>query len=143
MTSLSSLKVRPAQASDEEAVVVLWRACGLVVGHNDPRDDFAFARRGPNSDVLMAEDDGRVRATVMVGHDGHRGWLYYVAVELDFRGEGAGRAIVGAGEDWLRARGIRKVQLLVRETNPEAVSFYERIGFEISPRTVLAKWLSP
>jgi ribosomal protein S18 acetylase RimI-like enzyme len=78
---------------------------------------------------------------VMVGHDGHRGWLYYVASDPQSRGAGFGRQIVEAGENWLRQRGVAKVQLLVRETNTQVVAFYEHLGFEVAPRTVLAKWL--
>jgi ribosomal protein S18 acetylase RimI-like enzyme len=78
---------------------------------------------------------------VMVGHDGHRGWLYYVAASPASRGEGVGRIVVQAAENWLRQRGVVKVQLLVRETNTKVVSFYEHLGFEVAPRVVMSRWL--
>jgi hypothetical protein len=77
----------------------------------------------------------------MVGHDGHRGWVYYVAVDPDWRGQGLGRAIMNAAEDWLRAAGIAKLQLLVRRENAKASAFYETIGYDEAPVTVFAKWL--
>jgi ribosomal protein S18 acetylase RimI-like enzyme len=135
------LKIRTATADDEPVVVGLWRVCGLVTSYNDPAADFAFARAGVCSDVLVGEDDGIIRATVMVGHDGHRGWLYYVASDPLARREGFGRQIVEAGERWLSRQGVAKVQLLVRETNTQVVAFYEHLGFEVAPRVVLAKWL--
>ena len=135
------LKVRAATSQDESAIVELWRACGLVASYNDPAADFAFAKAGACSEVLVGEDDGVIRASVMVGHDGHRGWLYYVASDPHSRGCGFGRQIVEAGENWLRQRGVAKVQLLVRETNTSVVAFYEHLGFEVTPRVVLAKWL--
>ncbi len=136
------LSVRPADTDDETAIVALWRACDLVAPHNDPVSDFRFAKRGANSDVLVAVDEnGGIAGSVMVGHDGHRGWLYYVAARPTSRGAGVGRIVVKAGEDWLRARGVVKVQLLVRETNTEVAGFYEHIGFEVSPRVVMSKWL--
>lgn len=138
----SSLTIRSASPADEREVVALWRACDLVAAYNDPAADFAFARAGACSDVLVGEDAGGIRGTVMVGHDGHRGWLYYVAADPRSRGAGAGRQMVEAGEAWLRRRGVAKVQLLVRETNTKVVSFYEHLGFEIAPRTVLTKWLA-
>ena len=49
--------------------------------------------------------------------------------------------MVEAAEDWLRARGVVKAQLMVRETNTKVVSFYEKLGFEETPRVVMAKWL--
>lgn len=120
----------------------LWRACSLVTSYNDPGDDFRFAVSGACSAVLVGETpDQEIAATVMVGHDGHRGWLYYVAVSPRYRAQRCGRQIVDAGEAWLRARNVPKVQLIVRETNPRAVSFYHRLGYDVAPRTLMAKWL--
>lgn len=136
------LTVRQAAAADEQAVVALWRVCDLVASYNDPAADFAFARVGACSDVLVGEDEaGRIKASVMVGHDGHRGWLYYVASDPDSRGAGFGRQMVTAAEDWLRERGVVKAMLLVRETNTDVVSFYEHLGFKVSPRVTMGKWL--
>src|ERR1700727_919367 len=84
---------------------------------------------------------GEVAGSVMVGHDGHRGWLYYVAARPSSRSKGVGRRMVQAAENWLRQRGIVKAQLLVRETNTKMVSFYEQLGFEVAPRVVMSKWL--
>jgi ribosomal protein S18 acetylase RimI-like enzyme len=138
------LAVRSAASEDEMAVVALWRACGLVVSYNDPVSDFRFAKAGSCSDVLIGVDDeNRIRAAVMVGHDGHRGWLYYLASHPDTRGVGFGREIAHAAEQWLRARGVVKAQLLVRETNVGVVSFYERLGYEVAPRVFMSKWLTP
>jgi ribosomal protein S18 acetylase RimI-like enzyme len=124
------LTVKSAAAEDEQAVVALWRACDLVASYNDPVADFRFAKAGPCSGVLVAVDDaGEVAGSVMVGHDGHRGWLYYVAARPSSRSKGVGRRMVQAAENWLRQRGIVKAQLLVRETNTKVVSFYEHLGF--------------
>jgi ribosomal protein S18 acetylase RimI-like enzyme len=137
-----SLTVKSALAEDEPAVVALWHACGLVAPTNDPVADFRFAKAGPSSDVLVAVDaSGEIAGSVMVGHDGHRGWLYYVAASPASRGEGVGRQIVQAAEDWLRQQGVWKAQLLVRDTNTKVVSFYEHLGFEVSPRVVMSKVL--
>jgi ribosomal protein S18 acetylase RimI-like enzyme len=136
------LTVRSANANDEPSVVALWHACGLVAAYNDPVADFRFAKAGPASDVLVAVDDsGEVVGSVLVGHDGHRGWLYYVAASPTAGSQGIGSRIVAAAEAWLRAHGVVKVQLLVRETNTKVVGFYEHLGFEVAPRVVMAKWL--
>lgn len=137
-----TLTIRSATAADEAAVIDLWTRSGLVVSHNDPGTDFRFARGGPSSDVLVAVDaDRRILGSVMVGHDGHRGWLYYVAVDPASRRRGLGRSLVAAAEHWLRARGIAKVQLMVRETNHEVAAFYARIGYDPMPRINMQKWL--
>jgi ribosomal protein S18 acetylase RimI-like enzyme len=123
-------------------VIALWRSCGLLVEHNDPAADFRFARGRESSDVLLGiGPEGRVIASAMVGHDGHRGWLYYVAVDPARRGQGLGRQIVEAAETWLSERSVRKVQLLVRETNTDVIGFYAQIGFETAPVTIMQKWL--
>jgi ribosomal protein S18 acetylase RimI-like enzyme len=138
------MKIRPAGEADEAATIALWRACGLVVSHNDPAADFRFARGKSNSDVLLGADaDGLIVASVMVGHDGHRGWLYYVAVSPAQRDQGLGAQILRAGEEWLEARGVPKVQLLVRETNSAVAAFYAKSGFETAPRILMQKWLKP
>jgi hypothetical protein len=78
---------------------------------------------------------------VLVGHDGHRGWVYYVSVDPDHRNKGYGRAIMQAAEDWLRARGILKLQLMVRGDNAKVNAFYQSIGYYDQQRTTFAKWL--
>lgn len=137
-----TLKIEPACAADEGAVVALWQACGLTVPYNDPAADFRFARGGASSEVMVARNEGgRVCASAMVGHDGHRGWMYYVAVDPALQRQGVGAEIVSAAEAWLKARDVPKVQLLVRETNTAVVAFYEKLGFEVAPRVVLSKWI--
>ncbi|PWN24695.1 N-acetyltransferase GCN5 [Jaminaea rosea] len=131
--------IREAKEDDEATVVQLWQLCGLAVSYNDPVQDFHQALRGPSSTILVA-DEGATGA-IMVGHDGHRGWLYYVAAHPDERGKGLGRQLVEAAQAWLRERGVAKCQLLIRENNVGVAAFYESLGYEVTPRTVMAKWL--
>src|SRR6476659_7616516 len=95
-----------------------WLLCGSVTGGraawNDPAGDIALARKETNATVLLGRNDGALVASVLVGHDGHRGWVYYVTVDPDHRFKGYGRVIMTAAENWLRARGIAKLQLMVR-----------------------------
>jgi hypothetical protein len=77
----------------------------------------------------------------MAGHDGHRGWLYYVAVPPGRRGTGLGRRIVDHAEAWLKSLGVRKVNLMIRESNLGARGFYARLGYDVEPRCVMARWL--
>jgi ribosomal protein S18 acetylase RimI-like enzyme len=137
-----SFSIRPATENDETEVIGLWRDCGLVTSYNDPSTDFRLARGKTNSDILIAADPARrLIGSIMVGHDGHRGWLYYVAVDPACRGQGVGRSLVHAAERWLTERGIAKVQLMVRETNMQVVEFYKRIGYDPMPRINMQKWL--
>lgn len=131
-----------AEVSDDDVaqVVALWESCGLTRPWNDPYVDIAEARNNPTSAVLVARDAGSVVASVMACYDGHRGWLYYVAVDPGRQGDGLGRAAVAAGETWLRAAGARKVQLMVRSTNERVLGFYERLGYADQSTTVMGRW---
>ena len=136
------MTIQPIGDDDVDAVVALWRACDLIVPWNDPQQDIARARQHPNATVLVDIIDGAVAASAMVGYDGHRGWLYYVAVDPARRGRGLGRGIVAAAEAWLRHRDVPKAQLLVREGNSQVEGFYERIGYANAPFVFLQKWLA-
>ncbi|MGF6306563.1 ribosomal protein S18 acetylase RimI-like enzyme [Bradyrhizobium sp. i1.8.4] len=138
---MPSLAIAPITDADVADVVALWQACGLTRPWNDASADIALARRGPNSVVLVGRNSGAIVATAMVGHDGHRGWVYYVAVDPNSQGKGLGRTIMAAAEDWLRAAGVPKLQLLVRRENATAGAFYQSLGYEESTSVMLAKWL--
>ena len=140
-TSVVSLSISPIEDGDVEAVVALWQRCGLTRPWNDPKADIALARRGPASAILVGRDGGKIVASAMVGHDGHRGWVYYVAVDPDRQQQGFGRAIMTASENWLRQAGIAKLQLLVRRENAQAGAFYRSIGYDEAQVAVFAKWL--
>jgi ribosomal protein S18 acetylase RimI-like enzyme len=138
---IAGLAITAIEDADVISVVTLWERCGLTRPWNDPVADIALARKGPNSTILLGREDEKVVASAMVGHDGHRGWVYYVATDPDRRGQGLGRAIMSAAEDWLRQAGIAKLQLLVRQDNAKASAFYETIGYDEAAVTVFAKWL--
>lgn len=108
----------------------LWRDAGLTRPWNDEHEDLQRAIRGPASTVLACLDGERVIGTAMVGHDGHRGWVYYVAVQREEQGKGHGRRLMQACEAWLVARRVPKIQLMVREGNDAVVAFYDRLGYD-------------
>jgi hypothetical protein len=137
----AALAVAEIADGDLTDVITLWRRAGLVREWNDPTGDIALARRDGNATVLLGRVDGAAAASVLVGHDGHRGWVYYVSVDPDHRNKGYGRAIMQAAEDWLRARGILKLQLMVRGDNAKVNAFYQSIGYYDQQRTTFAKWL--
>ena len=133
------MNFRAITDADVEAVVGLWRACGLTRPWNDPYTDISFARGKEMSDILVLEDGGAIIASVMTGHDGHRGMLYYVAVDPARQRKGVGRAAVRAAEEWLGARGVWKVNLLVRTENEGVRGFYEALGYEVNPVLCMAR----
>jgi len=140
-TADQALTITSIEDHDLPEVIALWRRCDLTRPWNDPAGDIALARRDGNATVLLGRDAGAPVASVLVGHDGHRGWVYYVSVDPDQRGKGYGRAIMAAAEDWLRGRGIEKLQLMVRGDNEKVHAFYQALGYYDQNRTTFAKWL--
>lgn len=131
-----------ATEKDAQDVIALWQTCGLTRPWNDPAADFARAVEGSTSAILLDRDGDDLLASVMVGHDGHRGWVYYLAVAPDRRRAGSGRAMMAAAEAWLRARGVPKIQLMVRDGNAEAQAFYAALGLERQPVTTWGRFLT-
>jgi ribosomal protein S18 acetylase RimI-like enzyme len=139
--SAAALSIAALKDDDVAEVIALWQRCGLTRPWNDPAADIALARRDGNATILLGRQDGVAVASVLVGHDGHRGWVYYVAVDPDHRQHGHGRTIMVAAENWLRSRGIEKLQLMVRGDNHQVHAFYQALGFFEQERVVFAKWL--
>lgn len=136
-----ALAITDITDADVAEIIALWQRCGLTRPWNDPASDIALARARENSTVLVGRAGGAIAASVMVGHDGHRGWVYYVAVDPGRQKKGFGRAIMDAAEQWLRAAGLPKLQLMVRRENSKANAFYQSIGYEEADTVVFAKWI--
>jgi ribosomal protein S18 acetylase RimI-like enzyme len=141
MDSASLPSFAPIADADVAQIIALWERCALTRPWNDPAADIALARNSPNATVLVGRAGGEIVGSVMVGHDGHRGWVYYVSVDPDHRDRGFGRAIMTAAEDWLRARGVPKLQLLVRRANAKVQAFYETLDYAEQETIVYGKWL--
>ncbi len=135
------MEVLELSVRDEVDVVSLWTEAGLTRPWNDPSQDFRRSITGSTSAILGLKGDGELIGTVMVGSDGHRGWVYYLAVRQDRRRRGLGWMLMVAAEEWLRANGVVKVQLMVRDENAPVLSFYEGVGYEHNDVLVLSRWL--
>jgi ribosomal protein S18 acetylase RimI-like enzyme len=133
--------IEPASSRDKEAVVALWRDCGLTRPWNDPDRDFALAMASDAGTLLVTRHDGEITGSVMAGFDGHRGWVYYLAVSPDHRRTGLGKALMAAVEAWLRTRSAPKLQLMVRGSNADALAFYEALGLERQDVVTLGRFL--
>jgi len=135
------MNAREARPADKPAVINLWDRCALTRPWNDPSHDFDFAYGGTASGVVVLEEAGIIIGAALVGHDGHRGSTYYVGVEPNHEHRGAGRALMTAVEDWLRSRGVWKINLLVRRDNVGVISFYEKLGYGDQDCVALGKRL--
>lgn len=133
--------VRNYRPTDHDGVVDLWqRVFPDDPPHNEPRAVLA-AKLAVDDLVIVAEHAGRIVAACMAGYDGHRGWLYAVAVDPDRRRGGLGRAVVEAALRRLRERSCIKVNLQIRATNTAVAAFYQSLGFEVEERLSMGRMI--
>ena len=136
------MQIRPYEDQDERQVIGLW---GEVLPDSAPHNEPTTALRqklAVERDLLfVAVSDGAVIGTVMGGYDGHRGWVYSVAVSPGERRKGVGSALLRRLEEALAARGCLKVNLQVRASNAGVVAFYERLGYAVEERVSMGKRL--
>jgi len=135
------MKIEPLPTTMVSAAAALWQIAGLTRPWNDPIDDLQRAIAGPASTVLAGIDDDVLVSTAMVGHDGHRGWVYYLAVSPDARGGGHGRTMMRACEAWLAERGVPKLNLMIRAQNADTRGFYSALGYSTEDVIVMSRRL--
>ncbi len=137
------IHVRPYAPGDREALAELWcRVFPDDPPHNEP-NDVIEAKLKVDSLIFVAEDNGRVTGAVMAGYDGHRGWLYAVAVDVTTRRCGVGSLLVKSAVAELKRLGCIKVNLQIRASNAAVVSFYESLGFKVEDRISMGALLTP
>jgi len=136
-----SARIKAASKADRDAIIALWGAAGLTRPWNDPVKDFDRAMANANSTILILETNDAIIGSIMVGEDGHRGWVYYLAAHRDHQRKGIGRDLMSAAEAWIAARDIPKSQLMVRDDNAAARGFYAALGYEVQPVITLGKRL--
>lgn len=133
--------IRSYIPEDEQKVLELWFASGLIVPQNDPVKDINRKLKVNPEWFLVGELEGRIIATCMAGYDGHRGWIYYLMVVPKLQGRGYGRQIMKRAEELLQAAGCPKINLQVRTSNKKVIDFYKSIGYEFDEVVSLGKRL--
>jgi ribosomal protein S18 acetylase RimI-like enzyme len=140
---LSKVTPTALTVADIPGLAALWQACGLTRPWNDPEDDARLALTGPSSTILGVRIDRALACAVMVGWDGHRGAVYYLAVAEGYRGKGLGRALMEAAETWLAQFNAPKLNLMVRTDNAAVHDFYDRLDYGRDEVRVRGKRLRP
>lgn len=135
------MKIRTAKIDDTAEIIKLWEKTSLTRPWNNSEEDIKRALATPTSTLLVMEDKSQVIGSVMTGYDGHRGWIYYLAVKPECQKQGYGKQLVQAAEDWLKSQGAPKVLLMVRKSNEAVLKFYTNMGYEDNDVIVVGKWL--
>ena len=138
-----AMLIRRFDEPDEPSVIALWQACGLTRPWNDPRLDIARKLQVQRELFLVGTLQDRVVGSVMAGYEGHRGWVNYLAVAPEFRGQGYGRLLMRHVEELLLQAGCPKINLQVRTINSEALAFYRQLGYVPDEVVSLGKRLIP
>jgi ribosomal protein S18 acetylase RimI-like enzyme len=131
--------VRAYREPDEAAVVALWGGALTSRPWNEPIAAIGRKLTIQREMFLVAEIDGKVVGTTMAGYDGHRGWIYSVAVDQNYRRRGIATALIHEAERLLEAAGCPKVNLQVMPNNPGAVALYQSLGYAIEDRVSMGK----
>ena len=138
---MGELVCRAYRDDDEDDVIELWRRCDLLRPWNHPQAD--IRRKCDDSPELffVGERDGELVASCMAGYDGHRGWIYYLAVAPELQRQGIASRLLAIAEAELYKRGCPKIDLMVRNSNQEVIEFYRALGYGDDPVAVMSKRL--
>ena len=136
------MQIRCYQESDEPAVTALWKSVfGYSQKHNDPalaiRNKLAFQREL----FFVAVVDEKIAGTVMGGYDGHRAWIYSLAVTPESRRRGIASALMKHAEAALKERGAPKINLQLLASNTATTDFYTKLGYSVEERISMGKIL--
>ena len=136
------MDIRPYQESDADAVVSLWtNVFAYSAPHNNPATIIRHKLAVERDLFFVAVVDGLVAGTVMGGYDGHRGWIYSLAVRPEARRRGIGTALMQRIEHELAKRGCPKINLQLLAANAATVGFYEKLGYGVEERISMGKLL--
>jgi len=128
--------------TDRIQVVELWRnVFGYETAHNEP--NLAISKKIDANDglIFLAGENAARVGTFMAGYDGHRGWLYSVAVDPNKRLSGLGSSLVQHAEKALTDLGCMKVKLQLLSTNEATAAFWKSLGYSVEPTISLGKVL--
>ena len=136
------MEIRQFRESDRADVIALWNdVFAYPAAHNDPASAIDRKLAIDPELFFVAVVDSTVAGTVMGGYDGHRGWVYSLAVASNRRRQNMGSALMKHLEMQLSRLGCPKVNLQVYAENREVVAFYEELGYHVEERVSMGKLL--
>ncbi len=136
-----NFSIRSYRESDRDDVIRLWKECKLVVPWNDPQRDIERKQTVQSELFLIGLLQEEIIATAMAGYDGHRGWVYYLAVKPKYQQREIGKQIMKEAEKRLLEIGCPKLNIMVRTTNSDVINFYKAIGYKVDGVTTMSKHL--
>ena len=138
---MKEINYRLFNSKDKQSVLELWKTCNLIVSWNDPEKDILRKLSVRDDLFILAEINKKIIATAMGGYDGHRGYIYYLAVLPEFQKKGVGSKILSVVEKKLLKIGCPKINLFVRNTNMQVKSFYKKNQYTFQESEIYGKRL--
>ena len=135
------MKIRKFHETDKAELIALWQS---IFPDDPPHNEPSLvleAKLVVDDLIFIAEEEGNIVGTCMAGYDGHRGWLYAVAVLPSQRRKGTGKALVLYAMQALKDLGCIKVNLQIRSTNTQVASFYRSLGFNTEDRLSMGAFI--
>jgi len=136
-----NLVIRSYNDSDKNDVIQLWKECDLIVPWNDPQSDIERKLAVQSELFIIGLIDKEIIATAMVGYEGHRGWVNYLAVNPKNQRQGIATKMMKEAEHCLLKLGCPKLQVQVRTTNSGVINFYQKLGYNIDDVVNIGKRL--
>ena len=137
---MKGIEIRPFVIEDTDGVLDVWSLAGMTTPERNPRADIQKKLRHSPESFFVGTFEGKVVATVMVGYDGHRGWIYSLAVRPDLQRKGIGSQMMEHAENCLRQHGCPRAKLQIDEARSDVAGFYKKLGYEVQPLVSMAKW---
>ena len=137
---MKGIGIRPFVIEDTDGVLDVWSLAGMTTPERNPRADIQKKLRHSPESFFVGTFEGKVVATVMVGYDGHRGWIYSLAVRPDLQRKGIGSQMMEHAENCLRQHGCPRAKLQIDEARSDVAGFYKKLGYEVQPLVSMAKW---
>lgn len=128
---MKKVEIREFRAEDYNAVMALWRECGLPVKPHgrDGREKIVKEVTMETATFLVAETGGELIGTVLATHDGRKGWINRLAVAPAHRHRGIARRLLQAAETSLHQRGLEIITCLIETDNPYSMEFFQKSGY--------------
>jgi len=127
--------IRNFKSSDKDSIIDLWKnVFNPMDFHNDPENAFNMKSKHKDNLFFVAEENAQVIGTVIAGFDGHRGWIYSLAIKPEVRNKGIAKLLVKKAVEELKKLGCLKVNLQINSDNADVVDFYKKMGFQVEDR---------
>ena len=121
--------IRPYGNDDESEVVDLWKLCNLIVPKNDPVVDIHEKMNFQPNLFLVGITKDTLIGSIMIGYEGHRGWINYLAIHPKYRMRGFGAMLMDHATTLLKSMGCKKINVQIRNSNISVIEFYKKCGF--------------